>query len=84
MPRISAHEVLAVTLSSMPISIRSLARRAGVSHVLLLKVRDGEARLTPDVAARLIGALREVSVEMAGLADRLEAATREDRDKGGQ
>ena len=76
MSRDPVHKALTVVLEKMPVSIRELARRAGVSHVLLIQARDGEARLTPDVARRVVAALREMSDEMTGLADVLEKATR--------
>jgi hypothetical protein len=81
MARDPVRKALGVVLDKMPISIRELARRAGVSHVLLLQARAGEAKLTPDVAQRVVKALREMSEEMAGLADLLEEATQKRGDR---
>jgi len=44
-------------LAANPSSLRALARGAGVSHVLLLRIRDGVGRATPPVAGKLAAAL---------------------------
>ncbi len=64
--------ILKKAISAGPASIRTLAREAGVSHVTLLKVRNGDARLTPKVARGLVRALRKWSRLYADLADKLE------------
>ncbi len=64
--------ILKRALNLGPASVRTLAREAGVSHVLLLKVRNGEARLTPQVARGIVRALRKWSRLYADLADKLE------------
>lgn len=70
------HKAFVKVLDRLPVSIRELARRAGVSHVLLTKARDGEARLTADVTRKVVEALREISHESSELADMLEEAAR--------
>jgi len=47
-------DAVRLALDAVPFaSLRAVAREAGVSHVLLVKIRQGELSATPDVAARL-------------------------------
>lgn len=58
-------------LQETPGSIRALAREAGVSHVLLTKIRDGDRRLTPDTREALAAALERWSDSLDSLATEL-------------
>ena len=68
-----------------PLSIRALARAAGVSHVTLLKIRDGEFAASEDLVRRLLDAVEGWSADLDGTArrlrDTLESGT---RDEGGE
>jgi len=64
--------VLGRVLKGSPGSIRALAREAGVSHGLLVQIRDGGRRLTPETRRRLATALRRWSETCEELADDLE------------
>jgi len=44
-------------IEAAPCSLRALARAAGVSHVLLIKIRDGQLRATEEVAIAIAEAL---------------------------
>lgn len=66
--------VLRRVLDESPGSIRELAREAGVSHVLLLAVRDGQRRLTPETQEAVVAALRRWAERCEDLAESLEAA----------
>lgn len=80
MPRDPVRKALAVVLDEIPVSIRQLARRSGVSHTLLLLAKNGETRLAPETVRRVVAALREMGGELDALADKLEAAAeKEDR-----
>ncbi len=61
-------------IEGAPCSIRRLAEAAGVSHTLLLQVRDGDRRLTPATRRAVISALRSWGDRCHGLADALEDA----------
>lgn len=61
-------------IEKLPISIRELSRRAGVSHVLLIRARDGHERLSPAAARKVITALREMGAELESAADTFEEA----------
>lgn len=45
-------------LQEVPGSLRALAREAGVSHGLLVAIRQGRRSLTPETREKLVGALR--------------------------
>ena len=64
---------LARVLDEMPIKIRALASSAGIDHTLLLKVRDGDRKLSDDVGTRIVTALRANANTLNRLADHLEA-----------
>lgn len=70
----SKRAVLRRVLESAPGSIRALAREAGLAHVTLLKVRDGDRNLTPERWADVVAALRRWEATCGDLADALEAA----------
>lgn len=59
-------------LDRNPASLRALARESGVSHVTLIRIRDGDFGLTPDIRQKLVKAFRSWSRLCADLADRLE------------
>ena len=59
-------------LRESPISLRALAREAGVSHVTLLKVRDGEFEASDQVRRGVLRALRKQEALLRRLADQLE------------
>lgn len=61
-------------LDANPASMRALAREAGVSPKLLRMLRDGDRRLTPDVRAKLVEALRTWETDCGDAADALKAA----------
>ena len=54
--------------------MRKLAEAAGVSHTLLLQVRDGDRRLTPATRRAVVSALRGWGDRCHGLANALENA----------
>lgn len=66
--------VLRRVLDESPGSIRELAREAGVSHALLLAVRDGQRRLTPETREAVVTALQRWAERCEDLAEALEAA----------
>lgn len=75
--------VIQVILQEVPASVRELAREAGVSHGLLLAIRDGERGMTPATREAVVGALRRWSERCAELAEALDAAKpREGGDDG--
>ena len=57
-----------------PASLRSLARRAGVSHTLLGLIRDGKRAATPEVTVVLAAALERHAQECGAAAARLRRA----------
>lgn len=59
-------------LEEAPGSIRELAREAGVSHSLLVAIRDGQRRLTPATREALATALRRWSERLEALAEQME------------
>lgn len=69
-----ARAVLRTILDEAPGSIRELAREAGISHPLLVAIRDGERRLTPETRDAVAAALRRWAERCEGLAEALEAA----------
>lgn len=73
-------ELIREVLEQSPASIRALAREAGLSHVHLLEVRDGERRLTPDVARRLSEALQRWATTCEDLAARLAEVAEQPRE----
>ena len=48
---------VATALDALPVSLRAVARAAGVSHVLLLQIRRGRLRATPTVARKVAAVL---------------------------
>ena len=67
-------EVLRELLREMPVSIRELARASDLTHVALLRARDGHMRLSDVAVQRIIAVLREWRGSLTEFADRLEAA----------
>lgn len=76
--------VLRKVLDETPGSIRELAREAGVSHPLLVAIRDGDRRLTPETQEALAAALRRWAERCEGLAEDLEAAEAQTSDREGR
>jgi predicted transcriptional regulator len=70
-------KALRVTLRDLPVSIRQLARVAGLPHSTLVLVRDGKLNLSPAATAKVVRALREMSDGLAESAERIEDAARE-------
>lgn len=69
-----ARAVLRTVLEDAPGSIRELAREAGLAHVTLIQVRDGDRNLTRERWADLVAALRRWEDRCGHLADELEDA----------
>ena len=70
-------------LRKMPGSIRALARESGLSDSLLIRIRDGERRLTPETVAAVAHALRAWEDRCGVLADALEGDADKPSEKGG-
>lgn len=68
-------EVLREVIQEVPGSIRELARAAELTHVALIRARDGKMDLSPEATARVIGVLRNWGEKCSALANRLEAAS---------
>lgn len=73
-------ELIGRVIEEAPGSIRELAREAGVSHVLLITIRDGKARLTPKTRKALATALRRWSERLEGLVELLNEGEDKDGD----
>lgn len=69
-------------LEEAPGSIRELARAADVDGSLLLRIRDGERRLTPATARAVADALRQWGETCHELADDLEEAADSEQEDG--
>ena len=76
--------VLQEILTEAPGSMRELARAAGLSHVALIRARDGKMNLSQDAISGIACALREWGETCTGLADRLEASGEQQRAFGGE
>ena len=61
-------------INAAPCSLRALAKETGVSHVLLIKIRDGNARATQDVSRALAAALDRWAATCGGAAGKLRRA----------
>lgn len=61
-------------VQAAPCSLRALARETGVSHVLLIKIRDGDVRATEEVAKALAAALDRWGQQCQDAADGLRRA----------
>lgn len=62
-------------LKAWPGSLRSLAREAGISHVTLLRLRDGEGNPSAETAVRLAQALEDTGRRCQRAAKALRRAT---------
>lgn len=60
-------------IAASPLTLRKLARESGVSHVLLVRIKRGEQRATPDVAVRVVWALRRIAETVAAGERQIEA-----------
>ncbi len=69
-------KVVAHGIRAARVSLRSLARRAGVSHVQLFRIMRGERRATPTVARKVAQALDADSRTLARAATRIRQAER--------
>lgn len=61
-------------LAASPLSIRDLARRAGISKSHLARFASGERRVTPEAAEAVLSALEAVGAECAAQAARVRRA----------
>ena len=61
-------------IDAAPCTLRALARQAGVSHSLLLMIRDGDRRCTRDAARKVVAALESWSRDCSAAADGLRQA----------
>lgn len=71
-------------LRSVPDSLRAVARAAGISHALLIGIRDGTRAATPAVTRRLISALARLATQHAAHAARYRTLVRRIRDAQGK
>ena len=69
-------------LEQTPGSIRELAREVGVEHSTLIRLREGDWSVTPEMAARLVAALRRYAARCEASADKLESAARKAHKRG--
>lgn len=65
-------QAVRAVLEQLPVSIRALAREAGVSESLLRAIRDGNRRLTDETREAVVSALRHLGDRHHQLADRLD------------
>lgn len=65
------HAVVRQAIADAPRSLRALARAAGVSHVTLLRIRDGDEPVSARVATKLARVLDAWAVEHTREAERL-------------
>jgi hypothetical protein len=68
MNREQLSNAVAEAVRRTPSSIRRLAREVGVSHVMLLQVRDGERPAPPALAERIATIMEGWGEELADLA----------------
>ena len=59
------------SLAQAPVSLREIARRAGISHVLLARIVAGERNATAVVADAVTTALEAIAAESAKAAARV-------------
>ena len=59
------------SLAQAPVSLREVARRAGISHVHLARIVSGERNATPAVARAVVKALDAIAAESAKAAARV-------------
>ena len=59
-------------LKQSPISLRALAKEAGVSHVALIKIRDGEFEASDEIKRSVLKSLRKREALLKKLADQFE------------
>ena len=64
--------ILRKIIRQNPCSLRALAREAGVPHASMIQARDGERNVTPDMAKKIVAALRRWAATCNRLADELE------------
>lgn len=78
-------EAVAKAVERTPTSIRALAREAGVPHVSLLQVRDGDLGASPELAKAVAEALEGWSGELSELAGGIrEELERESSEREGE
>lgn len=78
MDRERLSQAVAAAVRQTPTSIRALARRAGLSHVTLLQVRDGDRPASRGIGEAVARALEEQSREAAALAEEIREALEQD------
>lgn len=67
---------LRAAIAAAPCGMRALARRAGVSHVALARMRQGRLAATSRVVLKVAGALEQWGTSCHRAAKRLRAAAR--------
>ena len=73
-------QAVANGIKAARLSLRLLARHAGVSHVQLFRIMRGERRATPAIADKVAKALRRYSKSLTKAAARIrQTATRSKR-----
>lgn len=59
------------SLAQAPVSLREVARRAGISHVQLSRIVSGERNATPAVARAVVKAFDAIATESSNAAARV-------------
>lgn len=77
----SLASVVRKAIRANPASMRALAREAGISHALLLRILTNERAVTRDVAERLAAALDRWGSDCTQAADSIRNATERERGK---
>ncbi len=67
-------DTVKTALSHLPGSLNALAKRAGVSQMLLWAILKGQRNVTPEVAAKVAAALKAWAVELRADGRRCETA----------
>lgn len=67
-------DTVMTALKQLPGSLNALAKRAGVSQMLLWAILNGRRNVTPEVAAKLAAALEAWAVELRAGSRRCEQA----------
>lgn len=78
MDRERLSQAVAAAVRQTPTSIRALARRAGLSHVALLQVRDGDLPASRRIGEAVARALEEQAQEATALAGEIREALEQD------
>lgn len=70
-PMDSVTNAVRLALAAAPVSLREIARRAGISHAQLARIVAGERRATRGVAQATADALDAIGLECSGGAARV-------------